>query len=73
MYVKTVRGARCPKEGKPREYIGESPEEVADSAYYRRLLADGSLMIVDRKSAATRQDNKQRKDRTMSDPPAKED
>ncbi|MRR15699.1 MAG: hypothetical protein EG826_04495 [Deltaproteobacteria bacterium] len=46
MKVQAVPGARCPKEGKPREYITDSKtEEVPDSVYYRRLVADGSLVI----------------------------
>jgi len=32
-------------EGRPREYITDSAAvEVPDSTYYRRLIADGSLM-----------------------------
>lgn len=46
MYVKAAPGSRCPMDGKPREFITDSPVEVADSAYYRRLLADGSLKVV---------------------------
>jgi len=44
MEVTAKPGTRCPKEGKPREYIGETPETVPDTAYYRRLIAEGSLM-----------------------------
>jgi hypothetical protein len=45
MKVSAAPGTRCPKEGKPREYITDNiPEEVPDSAYYRRLVADGSLV-----------------------------
>lgn len=44
--VSAAPGTRCPKEGKPREYITDNtPEEMPDSAYYRRLVADGSLVI----------------------------
>ena len=47
MLVKAIQGARCPKEGKPREYITDStPEEVPESIYYRRLVTDGSLVIA---------------------------
>ena len=47
MKVQAAPGTMCPKEGKPREYITDSaPGEVANSAYYRRLVADGSLMAV---------------------------
>ena len=45
MKVSAAPGTRCPKEGKPREYITE-PEEVPDTAYYRRLVDDGSLVEV---------------------------
>lgn len=45
MKVQAALGAKCPKEGKPREYITDNtPVEVPDSAYYIRLVADGSLI-----------------------------
>ncbi len=45
MRVRAKEGTRCPKEGKPREYIDdERPQEVPDTVYYRRLLAEGSLI-----------------------------
>jgi hypothetical protein len=45
MLVKAAPGTRCPKEGNPRVYItDQTPEEVPDSAYYIRLVADGSLI-----------------------------
>lgn len=48
MKVKAAKGLQCPMEGKPREYITDSKAvEVADSAYYRRLLEDGSLVLAD--------------------------
>lgn len=52
MKVIAVKGARCPKEDKPREYITDTePIDVPDdSTYYRRLLADGSLIISEDKS-----------------------
>ncbi len=47
MQVSAVPGTHCPKEGKPRLYITDNvPEEVPDSAYYRRLVADGSLILA---------------------------
>jgi hypothetical protein len=47
MKVTAAPGTQCPKEGKPREYITDSvPVEVPDSAYYRRLVSDGSLVPV---------------------------
>lgn len=45
MIVKAAPGTRCPKEGNPRQYITDSAaDDVQDSAYYRRLVADGSLI-----------------------------
>jgi hypothetical protein len=47
MKVQAAPGAKCPKEGKPREYITDNmPVEVPDSAYYIRLVADGSLTEI---------------------------
>ncbi len=48
MLVKTPPGLICPKEGAPREYITDSPSgcEVPDTVYYRRLLAEGSLLQI---------------------------
>jgi len=52
MKVLAAKGLKCPKEGKPREYITDSePVDVPDdSTYYRRLIADGSLLISEDKS-----------------------
>ena len=48
MKVKAPPGILCPKEEQPREYITEDPAgvEVPDSAYYRRLVDDGSLLTI---------------------------
>jgi len=47
MKVLAAPGTRCPKENNPREYITDKkPVDVPDSAYYRRLLADGSLVTA---------------------------
>ena len=55
MLARSVSGTRCPKEGKPREYITDQiPEEVPDSAYYLRLVADGSLITADAEAAETK-------------------
>jgi hypothetical protein len=43
MWVVSAPGTRCPKEGKPREYITEVAQDVPETSYYRRLVADGSL------------------------------
>lgn len=59
MKVQAAPGTRCPKEGKPREYISDNrAEEVADSAYYLRLVADGSLKTIAEKEAAAKAENK---------------
>lgn len=45
MLVKAAPGLRCPKEENPREYINDSdPVDVPDTAYYQRLVDDGSLV-----------------------------
>jgi hypothetical protein len=45
MLVQAKPGTRCPKEGKPREYISDvKAEDMPDTAYYRRLVAEGSLL-----------------------------
>lgn len=48
MRVKAQPGQQCPTEHNPREYIGDDPAgvEVEPSAYYRRLVDDGSLVTV---------------------------
>lgn len=48
MLVKAAPGLQCPMENKPREYITDSEPgvEVPDSAYYRRLVDDGSLTEI---------------------------
>ena len=46
MKVTASPGVRVPIEGKPREYITDTDAvEVPDSAYYRRRLRDGDLII----------------------------
>lgn len=45
MLVKAAPGLQCPKEENPREYINDSePVDVPDTAYYQRLVDDGSLV-----------------------------
>jgi hypothetical protein len=49
MKVQAAPGMKCPKEGKPRTYITESEAvDVPDTAFYRRMVADGSLVIATR-------------------------
>jgi len=47
MKVKAKEGLQCPMEGQPRKYITDSAAvEVPGTAYYLRLIADGSLVQV---------------------------
>ncbi len=48
MKVLAAPGTKCPMEGNPRKYIGdaEPAAEVPESAYYKRLVGDGSLVIL---------------------------
>lgn len=47
MRVQTTPGTHCPMENNPREYITDStPVDVPDTAYYLRLVNDGSLVEV---------------------------
>jgi len=47
MKVMARPGAKCPKEGSPRDYITDrTPVDVPNTSYYRRLIADGSLEIA---------------------------
>lgn len=51
MKVKAKEGTKCPKEGKPRQYIeGAEFVTVADTAYYKRLVRDGSLVLETKKA-----------------------
>lgn len=44
--VVAKKSTKCPKEGKPRKYIADdTPVEVSATAYYRRLIKDGSLEL----------------------------
>lgn len=46
--VKANPGEKCPREENPRAYITDAPqgEKVPASSFYRRLIADGSLLEV---------------------------
>ena len=47
MLVIAKPGTKCPKEGKPKEYIdNKKAVNVPSSAYYTRLVTDGSLVVV---------------------------
>ena len=44
--VIAAAGLRVPLAENPHEYIGQDPIEVdGDNVYYRRLLAEGDLLI----------------------------
>jgi len=52
MKVQAAPGTKCPMEGNPRKYITDAvPVDVPESAYYKRLVGDGSLTIVPDKPA----------------------
>ncbi|MFA5161150.1 MAG: hypothetical protein WC421_02800 [Elusimicrobiales bacterium] len=47
MQVRAAKGLKCPMENQPRKYITDSAAvEAPRSAYYLRLIADGSLVRV---------------------------
>ena len=47
MKVKAKAGTKCPMEGKPRKYItADKAVDVPETAYYKRLVRDGSLVKV---------------------------
>ncbi|MGE4539213.1 MAG: DUF2635 domain-containing protein [Desulfovibrio sp.] len=51
--VRAAPGLRVPMEGMPRRHItGDAAVAVPDSAYYRRRLADGDLLLATAKAAA---------------------
>ncbi|KUG22370.1 hypothetical protein ASZ90_007849 [hydrocarbon metagenome] len=58
MLVQAKPGTRCPKEGKPREYITEEAVDVPDTTYYRRLIAEGSLIETQNKKTVKREERK---------------
>lgn len=46
--VVAAQGLRVPLADNPHEYIEQEPVEVdGDEVYYRRLLADGDLILAD--------------------------
>ena len=49
MLVIAIKGSKCPMEGKKRQHITDTdPVDVPGTAYYRRLLMEGSLVAVPR-------------------------
>jgi hypothetical protein len=52
MKAKAAPGLKVPKEGKPRKYILDGKTvDLPDTAYYRRLVRDGSLVETDKPAA----------------------
>ncbi|MFH1028486.1 MAG: hypothetical protein V1791_10835 [Pseudomonadota bacterium] len=50
MLVKAAPGLKVPMEGRPRGFIsGPDPVRVPDTAYYLRMVADGSLTAIGEK------------------------
>ena len=48
IYVRARAGLRVPREGAPRRHITATRAvRVAASAYYRRQIRDGDLVVVD--------------------------
>lgn len=45
--VVAADGLRVPKERRAHEYIEQTPVEVANTLYYRILLADGDLVAAE--------------------------
>jgi hypothetical protein len=56
LLVKTNPGEICPREEDPRTYVTETAKgtEVEDTSYYRRLVSDGSLVIVEPAAAKSK-------------------
>lgn len=51
MKVKAAAGLRVPHEKRVHEYITDAEvQEVEDTLYYRRLVADGDLVKIDEKA-----------------------
>ncbi|EEK2576295.1 DUF2635 domain-containing protein [Salmonella enterica subsp. enterica serovar Montevideo] len=46
MKVKAAAGLQVPYENLPRRYIEQTPVNVPETIYYRRLLASGDLVTV---------------------------
>lgn len=59
MKVISKKGTSCPKEGTPRDYIDDKvPQEVPETAYYMRLVEDGSLIRPNEKGQKGKEDNR---------------
>lgn len=59
MKVIAAVGTKCPMEGKPRKYITDAVSvDVPESAYYKRLVEDGSLLIAPANKPARKKETK---------------
>lgn len=59
MKVIAKKGTSCPKEGRPRDYIDDSvPQEVPETAYYMRLVEDGSFIRLTDKGQKGKEGNR---------------
>ncbi|ECC5191185.1 DUF2635 domain-containing protein [Salmonella enterica] len=47
MKVRAAAGLQVPYENLPRRYIEQTPVDVPDTIYYRRLLAAGDLVTAE--------------------------
>jgi hypothetical protein len=57
MKVIAPTGIKCPMEGNARKYITDRDAvEVPATSYYKRLIADGSLLIAPRKQKEVKTD-----------------
>ena len=61
MIVKAAAGLKCPMEGTTRKYITDDAggTDVPDTAYYRRMVADGSLEKVVKAAPAKQKEKAQ--------------
>jgi hypothetical protein len=46
MIVQAADGLRVPKENRVNSYITHNPVKFPESLYYRRLVADGDLIMI---------------------------
>ena len=56
MKVKAAPGVKFPMEDNARKYITTEAVTVENSAYYRRAVQDGDLILVTGESETTEQD-----------------
>lgn len=61
MKVKAAPGVKFPMEDNARKYITTEAVTVENSAYYRRAVQDGDLILVTGESETTEQDTRPEK------------